>query len=294
METIRVSIIIVTYNSQQYIHDCLSSIEEYRDIEPQFLEVVVVDNSSGRDAEGMKKMTESHPLNQILSVKYLHNTANLGYGQGNNIGIRASSGNIVCIMNPDVRFGSSILFDVLSEFSENITLALLGYKQMGGSNYSFYQKPEFKNPLSGWIMKYMNRIEAFNSEQHYLAGAFLFLRRSSFEEVGLFDENIFMYYEEPDITNRLQKRGFHVKYKSEKIYYHLVGNRTAYSEKAFESEMNALYYYLDKYSVNKRKFLKNFLREYQLKLLAARLFGDKNRKEKFLMEMQKVKEIFGK
>ena len=280
----KISIIIVTYNSQDYINDCLTSITEFLDINAHNLEVIIVDNSFGKDADEMRVMSESHSVNNTVKLLYVHNSTNLGYGQGNNIGIKASSGEIICIMNPDVRFGAALLNDVLNQF-QNSKLALLSYKQLGGFNYSFYIKPEYRNKHVGFITKLANKLDVFSPKFCYLSGAFFFVDKKKFEEVDNFDENIFMYYEEPDISNRLQRAGYKIKYDNSKIYYHLVGDRVGWSESSFNREMESLLYYLKKYNIDQKKYLKAMLSEVKIKLKIAKLLGDDLRIDRFENEV---------
>ncbi len=283
----KISIIIVTYNSQEYIVDCLHSIGEFLNINPAQIEVIVVDNSSGDNAREIADMVIEHQLNDIVKMNYIHNKTNLGYGQGNNIGIESSTGDIICIMNPDVRFGSKILQDAVDQF-ENTKLALLGYKQLGGFDYSFYVRPEFKGILSNALTKFTNKFDLFSSKYFFLSGAFFFIDKKKFKEVGCFDENIFMYYEESDITNRLLKAGYEIKYEKSKIYHHLIGDRVIWSENTFRREMESVIYYLDKFQFSKKKYFSSLKKEYKIKLLVAKLIRDQPRIEKFSKEMKMI------
>lgn len=290
-EQVKISIIIVTYNSQSLLNDCLQSITNYLDIPKEELEVIIVDNSAGKNADETEEVVKNHPINKEILIKYIHNS-NLGYGQGNNVGIKNSLGDIVCIMNPDVRFGSKILKNVQERYKDN-TLGLLAYKQIGGGNYSFYEKPEYKSSISGWKIKLFNKINLFNPEKHYLSGAFFFLDKSKFEEVGLFDENIFMYYEEPDIANRLQEKKYKIIYDKNFIYYHLVGERIEFNANSFKREIEALLYYLKKYDINNSEYLKKASAEFSLKQKIAIVIGDKPRIAKFKSELDLIKNYFG-
>lgn len=284
---VRISIIIVTYNSQDYIVNCLKSVGEFLNISPLLIEIIVVDNSQGEDAAEIEKIVKNHDANKILSIKYLHNHSNLGYGHGNNIGIDSSNGDIICIMNPDVMFGSKILQDVCDQF-ENTKLALLGYKQLGGFDYSFYTRPEFKSIVSNVITKFTNKFDLFNSKYSFLSGAFFFVDKKKFKEVGCFDENIFMYNEESDITNRLLNAGYEIKYEKSKIYHHLIGNRVVWSENTFRREMESVIYYLNKFQFSKKKYFSSLKKEYKIKLLVAKLIRDQARAEKFSEEMKMI------
>lgn len=94
-----------------------------------------------------------------------------------------------------------------------------------------------------------------------------------------------MYYEEPDISNRLQRAGYKIKYDNSKIYYHLVGDRVGWSESAFNRDMESLLYYLKKYNIDQKKYLKAMLSEVKIKLKIAKLLGDDLRIARFENEV---------
>ena len=130
---IRLSLIILTYNSEKDIYDCLQSVYQYNDI-GNSLEVIVVDNNSQHFTQMRDKINLQYP-----DVKVIANTKNGGYGQGNNIGIRAASAPIVSIMNPDVRLITPVFktfVEVLSQ-DENIMCGGKQYATMTKQNPSF-------------------------------------------------------------------------------------------------------------------------------------------------------------
>ena len=120
-----VSIIIVTYNSEKDIFDCVRSIQEYADIPLSEIELIVVDNNS---LEPDKMFMELRNLwgDDIVLIK---NSCNGGYGQGNNVGIRRASAPVILIMNPDVRLASPFFKKPLAAFTNNEKLIMYGMKQ---------------------------------------------------------------------------------------------------------------------------------------------------------------------
>ncbi|MFP7655865.1 glycosyltransferase family 2 protein [Chryseobacterium proteolyticum] len=137
----KLSIIIVTYNSLKDILNCIEAIYDKSDIEDEFLEIIVVDNSSADVFETMKSMIE---LKYGNKVRIIHNYENKGYGQGNNIGIKYALSNIVCVINPDVLLQNFVFSKILNSFKEDTRLAMIGGKQLGGINLSFWIRPEFE------------------------------------------------------------------------------------------------------------------------------------------------------
>ena len=95
----KVSIIIVTYNSEKDIYDCVDSIQSHTDIPKKEIELIIVDNCS-REPEPMFVRLKQQWGEDIILIE---NTQNGGYGQGNNVGIRRATAPVILIMNPDVR-----------------------------------------------------------------------------------------------------------------------------------------------------------------------------------------------
>lgn len=122
----RLSIIIVTYNSEKDIYDCINSIRQWTDIPTEALELIVVDNNS-RDTDAMFAQLRELYGNDIVLIK---NTRNGGYGQGNNMGIRQATAPVILIMNPDVRLMEPVFQTALDAFDQWKDLSIYGMKQM--------------------------------------------------------------------------------------------------------------------------------------------------------------------
>jgi len=271
---IKISVVIVTYNSANLIQGCIDSIFEFNDIEDELLEIIVVDNSTKEVSETMFRFLKDLYGNKI---KLIWAGRNLGYGSGNNLGIRHSSGEIICIINPDVRLIEPVFFNTCKEFKNNPNLGLIGYKQVGGKNISFLIKPEFYIPiLNPFIIKIANKLHLFSPKYFYLSGAFMFLHKKKFEVIGMFDENIFLYREEPDISNRLKNKQYEIKYIPKIKYHHLIDNRNFLSENSFIHWVNSVSYYCDKYNLSKAKYFKKQIIEFNSKILYSQF----NKKKK--------------
>lgn len=263
------SFIIVTYNSEDLIADCIKSIQKYADVPFENLEIVVVDNSSD---EKFQKLTEVIKIVDTDIELTIIKNKNSGYGQGNNVGINSAKGDLICVMNPDVRFTEPLMKDVFSKFEEDKSLCLLGYKQMGGANLSFYPKPEYYIPLiSSLMVKVLNKLNLYSARYFCLSGAFMFIDKLKFEKVGMFDENIFLYYEEADISNRIKECDFRTKYDKNKSYLHLVGSRVSYSEFVFSNMLKSLAYYSKKYHLNFNHICKNTRLDYKMSIFIEKL-----------------------
>lgn len=264
------SIIIVTYNSQDIIVKCIENLFLHNDINDK-LEVIIVDNSSSEVCTKMFEMLEDKFPEKLVLIK---NDRNGGYGQGNNLGICYAKGEFIAIMNPDIIMTEPLFISAIQHFKKDTKLAILGYKQFGAFDLSYYIRQEFNFPiLVAFFTKFFNKINFFSSKFMYLSGAYLFLEKKSFQEIGLFDENIFLYCEESDITKRALNSGLKIKFDKSKSYIHEIDDRTEMSESGFKFLLDSTMYYLDKFSFSKMFFLDKFIIELRIKKLVYKFLN---------------------
>ncbi|MCQ2066213.1 MAG: glycosyltransferase family 2 protein [Bacteroidaceae bacterium] len=262
----RLSVIIVTYNSEHDIYDCLDSVARHCDVPAGDVEIVIVDNgSTARDA--MFDAVRSRYGFDIVTVANDHNG---GYGQGNNIGIRKASAPLLLIMNPDVRIVEPVFGTVLRAFEDDERLYMYGMKQLLAENRDSRHSFSFTYMMNGWLWVLLTglctRLDLFMPRFMYLTGSFFFVKKAEFESVGLFDESVFMYGEEDDIHFRLVHRfGPHIRYDSRHHYMHLVSGRKPslkYEKAIFEN----LLYLHEKKGYSRLKTVRNFLRSTDIRL----------------------------
>ena len=282
----KLSIIIVTYNSQHYIKKCLDSIFKYNDVGPS-LEVIVVDNSPKEPAAQLSALIQEYYPNQ---VKFIKNDKNGGYGQGNNLGIKQALGEYIAIMNPDITLTESLFQDAIQRLEGDSTIGIIGYKQIGGLDLAFYFRPEFYLPiLTVLLTKVCNTLGVFNQKFMFLSGAFFFTKKASFEKAGNFDERLFLYCEESDVTNRFLKSGFSMHYNGSKSYLHEMDSREKMSPAGFKYFLDSVLYYLGKFSFSKERYLSKLLFDLQFKKLLYSLRSDS--KNKAIVE-EHLKQIY--
>lgn len=271
----RISVIIVAYINSDVLIKTLKSIEKYNDIGSD-LEVIVVDNSP-EDKRVNVAITEKN----CKFDKYIP-ADNRGFGAGNNLGASVASGDVLAFLNPDIILIQPIFSLINRRFETDKDLALLGGKLLYENltpAFSFYY--DYKaSILSKWMIKLWNKLNHYNSRNMYIAGADLIIRKETFESIGRFDENIFMYYEEPDLVRRIKR------IPSAKIIFdksikmiHLERKGSPISPKMVEYEIDSAVYYAQKYGLNYRKRLKFECRYAQLKLLIYKILKKTKWKE---------------
>ncbi len=258
----RLSIIIVTYNSEAEIFDCVRSIRDCSDLPLSEVEVIVVDNCS-RNPDAMFDQLRQLWGNDIVLVK---NTVNGGYGQGNNIGIHRSTAPVVMIMNPDVRLCEPVFRKAIEIFDSRPHVGMLGMTQSGGRSFT----PTFL--VNGYLRLILSavckRINWYVPSCMYIQGSCFFLRKDMFTRAGLFDETNFMYGEEEDIHYRMKKLyGTQCFAFSRHLHYlHLEHGQKRYLEAA-----DANVYLYGKKGIPKEVILRHYLQSNRLLLLRARL-----------------------
>ena len=286
---VKISFIIVTYNSHLLITDCLYSIYTNADLPEDKFEIIIVDNSN---SEGHQNLINTLAEFQKNNLHIIHNPANNGYGAGNNIGVKHSKGKLIAIMNPDVRILTTIMQKTIVFFQNHQQTGVLSYKQLGGNNLTFYSRPEHKIPLfDGINTKFRNRNNKFHNTKDFLSGAFFFADKNKFLEIGLFDEKIFMYNEESDIAKRFLAKDYSLHLDPSEQYLHLIEERP-FSEKAFKEELLSLKNYIQKYNLNENTIEKKYQNEFKIKKIIAKILNRETDKIRFEKMISLIKLVF--
>ena len=283
----RLSIIIVSYNSEKDIYDCINSIRQWTDIPMEELELIVVDNNS-RETDTMFATLKQLYGNDIVLIR---NTRNGGYGQGNNLGIRKATASVILIMNPDVRMMEPIFKTALDAFDQSKDLSMYGMKQMLSASEPSTNSFCCAYTVNGYLQTFMsslgNRYDRYIPRYMHFSGSCFFIRKEMFEQAGLFDETIFMYGEEEDIHYRMRKKGFaHMVYNPRLHYIHLTKEREpnlAYEIKLLDVAIAQS----GKKGCTERRIIKNRLRNNTILLLREQLLvwsGKKDKRQLHLLE----------
>ena len=233
---IDISIIIVNYNVQYFIEQCLNSIFRISDFQGT-IEVIVVDNDS---QDGSVKMIEK----QFSKVQLIKNQSNVGFSVANNQGLKVAQGTYVLLLNPDTILEEKTLSLCFSKMESESQIGALGVKMVDGAgNFLPESKRGFPYPLVSFykfsgLYKLFPKSRKFNAyylghideneiaEVDILCGAFMFMRKSHLDQIGYLDEAFFMYGEDIDLSYRFLKSGQKVFYYPETTIIHFKGEST--------------------------------------------------------------------
>ena len=253
----KLTVIIPTYNSKDYIIDCIQSVKDKtKNLEH---EIIVVDNNSSDNTVS----SISKNFNQIDIVM---NDKNYGYSKAVNIGLMKGKGEFICVLNPDTIILSNAFEVLISYLEENRNIGCVGPKILNKDGtfqfscrrnfpYIKYLLPKFflldqKFPHSHFLNSYNFGSASINQTWHVnsISGSFMLLPKSVVEIVGLFDENFFMFWEDTDYCNRVAESGFLVTYNNNAEITHFKGGSRISSKLPLDKIFyESLLYFFKKY-----------------------------------------------
>jgi GT2 family glycosyltransferase len=231
----KLSVVIVNYNVKYFLEQCLLSVQKA--MKKVDGEIFVVDNNS---VDGSVEMVrEKFPLVNIVA-----NKKNLGFAKANNQAIRMAKGEFILLLNPDTVVEDDTFEKVLAFMDAHPDAGGLGVKMLDGSGKFL---PESKRGLptpatafykifglsalfphsrrfSKYHLGYLSEDEIHRVD--ILAGAFMLLRKSVLDKVGLLDEDFFMYGEDIDLSYRITKAGYFNYYFPQTRIIHYKGEST--------------------------------------------------------------------
>jgi GT2 family glycosyltransferase len=282
MKTIDLSVVIINWNTKELLLNCIRSIQETT--HKISYEIIVVDNGS---QDGSQRAVNEN----FSEVRLIENGKNLGFARANNIGIRASCGRYVCLVNSDVVLLEGCLDTMLAYMESQPSIGILGPKLLNGDmslQPSCKQLPSIWNNLCiaiGLSALFAN-IKLFNGEHlsffdhdrimnvQALSGAFLMVRRSAAEKVGLLDEAFFIYGEEIDWCMRFTKSQYKIVFFSGARAIHFGSG---------SSSKEPVRFYRELYSSKLRFYKKHFKHHYWKIMILVHLLRQNLRILKYLI-----------
>lgn len=225
---LKLSVIIVNYNVKYYLDQCIRSVLRAFEEMNTPAEIIVVDNHS---ADGsVDYLEQRYPQKLFPMVRFVRSAHNLGFARANNIAIRQSRGEYVLLLNPDTIVGEDALKASVDFMDAHEDAGAVGVRMLGAQGrramesrrglptpmVSFFKMLGFCNrwPHHRLFGKYYMGYLPWNEpcQIEVVSGAYCMLRRKALDEVGLLDEDFFMYGEDIDLSYRVLKGGYHNYY----------------------------------------------------------------------------------
>jgi hypothetical protein len=232
--TLDLSVIIVSFNARADLEHCLRSLHEAPPAASH--EIIVVDNAS---SDGSAEAAREWPRVRVIEAG-----ANTGFARANNLGIRASSGNSLLLLNSDTIVPPGAIDGLLAELAREPDVAVVGPRLVDGEGRAELSFGRMIGPLSELRQKLLVRgharrlplVSAWVEHRtrtrrfpDWVSGACLLVRRADAERAGLLDERFFMYAEDVDFCAAIGRLGRRVLFAPAIEVVHLRGRsvRTA-------------------------------------------------------------------
>ena len=224
------SIIIVSWNTASFLENCLASILANPPTSP--FENWVVDNASTDDSPRMVR--EKFP-----QVHLVENRENVGFARANNQAIQRCTGKYILLLNPDTLVASGALQALVDFLDKHPEAGAAGARILnsdGSLQISSHPRPTLSREL--WRLFHLDVLSAYAmypptkwetnqpQEVDVLGGACLLLRKEVLEQVGVLDEDYFIYSEEVDLCYRIQRAGWRLFWVPQAEVVHFGGQST--------------------------------------------------------------------
>lgn len=210
MATVDLSVVIVNWNTERLLLQCLESLAA--GAKRRSMEVIVVDNAS---TDGSQEAVRKN----FPRVRLIESPTNLGFAKGNNLGIRKAGGKYVCLVNSDVVVSDGCLDKMFDYMERHASIGILGPKVLNSDHTlqpSCRQFPSVWNTVcralaldllfpksrlfGGFYLTFADPNQ--ESEVDVLSGCFWMVRQKAMAQIGLLDEGFFMYAEDVDYCKR--------------------------------------------------------------------------------------------
>jgi hypothetical protein len=241
MKHLDVSVIIVNWNTRDILRNCLLSIyEQTNEID---FEVIVVDNASTDGSVEMVKRDFPHS-------SLIENVGNRGFAAANNQGLKIAKGPYILLLNSDTVVLDGAIQKTVAFAKQHPEAAVIGCKVLNPDRSlqpTCFMFPSLLNMFlsSTYMYKLFPKSKFFGREQmtwwnrndvrevDVVTGCFMLVKKKAIEQVGMMDEQFFMYAEETDWCYRLKKAGWKLLFTPDAQIIHFGGQ----SSKQIQGEM---------------------------------------------------------
>jgi len=251
---LKIAVIIVSWNVKELVGQCIASIYKY--LKGKHYDIFLVDNASSDNTVNFVR--ESYP-----DVKVIANKTNIGFAAANNQAVRATDAEILVFANPDTELTGTIDPLILKLADPRIVASFGRLVYPSGITQDFIRNfPTIINQLGeisglphlfpklSWAHEMIRNINSAQyGKMHFIdaaSGAFFVMKRDSFVEAGMFDENFFVYGEDMDLFYRLRKKGYKILYDPNVKIIHHHGKSTSQNPMMYKMEQKNRYLFVKK------------------------------------------------
>ena len=206
-----ISFVVVCYKSSLALKSLLLSI-------PKESEVILVDNSKDQET---KEIANSYDC--VL----IQNKENIGYGSACNLGAEKASGSHLLFINPDSELKPGTLDELIKATDRYPNASAFNPKIIDRTGKQDFKRRSVLLPKSEWMSK---KLPTFDKDVSVLSGAAIFIKKEKFLQIKGFDEKIFLYHEDDDISIRLKNKIGNLMYIHNAVITHIGGSSSSRDE----------------------------------------------------------------
>ena len=206
-----ISFVVVCYKSSLALKSLLLSI-------PKESEVILVDNSKDQET---KEIANSYDC--VL----IQNKENIGYGSACNLGAEKASGSHLLFINPDSELKPGTLDELIKATDRYPNASAFNPKIIDRTGKQDFKRRSVLLPKSEWMSK---KFPTFDKDVSVLSGAAIFIKKEKFLQIKGFDEKIFLYHEDDDISIRLKNKIGNLMYIHNAVITHIGGSSSSKDE----------------------------------------------------------------
>jgi GT2 family glycosyltransferase len=267
----KLSISIVNWNTREILEKCLKALYEscFKDFE-----IFVIDNNSSDNSIDTVK-------NKFPQVNLIANTANLGFSKGNNQAIKISSGKYILVLNPDIIVSPDTLQKMIDFIEKDHDIGALGIKLLNENNIEDKSGYFRKYPSITQVILFYTILETISlkikfirnkywerqnnnkiSPIEQIPGACLLLRKEAINDVGFFDEDFCLFFEDVDLCYRISKSHWKIYFNPDITAIHKGAqsiSMLSYTELATKFFTSMYIYFIKHHSFLKAKIAKNII-----------------------------------
>lgn len=264
-----IAVILINYNSSEHSINCIRSIIEKTSKNLNY-QIIITDNCS--EKEDYLKLKSFYDEANFPNLELHRSNINSGFGGGNMFGVQFANAKYLAFVNNDTLLKNDCLSILKNTLENNPNIGIAGaqaYKENGDFMISL---DHFASPAREIIgrsfletinpKKYPNRKKKYTNplQIDFVPGSFMFVRATDFYEVGGFDTNIFLYYEETDLCIRLAKKSkfAYLIPEAEFVHFHGVSTGKSLAIKK-ELKISLLYIIRKHYGFLGHKIVMSFL-----------------------------------
>ena len=209
-----ITIVTVTYNSMAVLPRMLDSISED-------IPIILIDN-------GSKDINKIRNLTNKKNIQLIENSINIGFGAACNVGAFKAKTKFVLFLNPDAILNVNTLHSLLIASKEYSNCSAMNPRIIGKNKKPFFKRRSHLLPRSQWMR---HGWPIGDKQVSILSGSALFVKLEYFCAIGGFDENIFLFHEDDDLSLRLKRNFGPLMFIYDAVITHDSGNSSIRSNK---------------------------------------------------------------